>query len=121
MLPDSKMMTTTCRPGKIYLGDIHVIPGNSGSPIFLWPARPNSEVKIGGEQNLFGLLGVVSGFMQENQDLTLRASTTWEASVKSNTGISAIVPAEQLKALLDSPELQRERDEVVAGIIQNRR
>jgi hypothetical protein len=38
MLPDGPMMTTLCGAGTLYLADVHVIPGNSGSPIFIIPA-----------------------------------------------------------------------------------
>ena len=38
MLPDGPMTTTLCGSGNVYLADVHVIPGNSGSPIFIIPA-----------------------------------------------------------------------------------
>jgi hypothetical protein len=114
MLPDEPMGTTTCKFGNVYLADVHIIAGNSGSPIFIIPALPmNTGTSFGGPQNTFGLLGVVSGYMQETEDLTLRASTTWKASVYPNSGISVVVPAQQLKDLLESPELQRIRDKTV--------
>jgi hypothetical protein len=91
-----------------------VIPGNSGSPIFIIPALPlGIGVSFGGAQNTFGLLGVVSGYMQETEDLTLKASATWKGSVQANSGIAVVVPAQQLRDLLESPQLQRLRDEVV--------
>lgn len=115
MLPDGPMTTTLCGPGDVYLADIHVIPGNSGSPIFVIPALPvGGGVSIGGFQSTFGLLGVISGYMIENEDMTLTAATTLKGSVNGNSGISIVVPAEQLKALLEIPELQRLRDAVVA-------
>ena len=115
MLPDGPMTTTTCKSGDICLADIHITPGNSGSPIFVIPALGlDSGEQLGGVPSFFGLLGVVSGYMQETSNLTLRASTTWEASVHANSGVSVVVPAQQLKDLLDSPELQRLRDEMIA-------
>jgi hypothetical protein len=113
MLPDGPMSTTTCRSGNVYLADIHIIAGNSGSPIFIIPDLGlGTSVSLGG-QTTFGLLGVVSGYMYETEDLTLRAATTWKASVYANSGISVVVPAQQLKELLESSELQRIRDDVV--------
>jgi hypothetical protein len=71
MLPDGPMTTTTGKPGNVYLADVHVIPGNSGSPIFIIPALPmGSGVTLGGAPNTFGLLGVVSGYMYETEDMT---------------------------------------------------
>ncbi len=114
MLPDGPMGTTTCKSGGVYLADVHIIAGNSGSPIFIIPGLPmNTGVSFGGAHNTFGLLGVVSGYMQETENLKLKASTTWKASVYVNSGISVVVPAQQLNDLLESPELQRLRDEGV--------
>lgn len=114
MLPDGPMTTTTCKSGDIYLADVHITPGNSGSPIFIVPVLGlGAGEQFGGVPNVFGLLGVVSGYMQETSSLTLRASTTWEASVQANSGVSVVVPAQKLKDLLDSPELQRERNDLL--------
>jgi hypothetical protein len=116
MRPDGPMLTTLCESGKIYLVDAHVIPGNSGSPIFIIPGLGlGLNGSIGGIPNVFGLLGVVSGYMYETSDFTLRASTTWKGSLNANSGISVVVPAQQLKDLLDSPELQSLRDKVATG------
>jgi hypothetical protein len=125
MLPDGPMTTTMCEAGNVYLADVHITPGNSGSPIFIIPKLgPGSGVSFGGAPNVVGLLGVVSGYMQETSDLTLRASTTWSASFRANSGVSMIVPAQQLKDLLEAPELQALRDETVQqmgfGEIQRR-
>lgn len=112
MLPDGPMTTTLCGSGNVYLADVHVIPGNSGSPIFVIPALGlGAQVGLGGVPNTFGLLGVVSGYMYEHEDMTLTATTTWKGSINANSGISVVVPAQQLKDLLESPELQRLRDE----------
>jgi hypothetical protein len=111
MLPDGPMTTTLCGSGNVYLADVHVIPGNSGSPIFVIPALGlGASVGLGGVPNTFGLLGVVSGYMYENEDMTLTATTTWKGSVNANSGISVVVPAQQLKDLLESPELQHLRE-----------
>jgi hypothetical protein len=110
MLPDGPMTTTLCGPGDVYLADVHIIPGNSGSPIFIVPEL-GFLVRVPSGQNTFGLLGVVSGYMYETENMTLRASTTWKVAVNANSGISVVVPAQQLKDLLESPELQGMRDE----------
>jgi hypothetical protein len=112
MQPDGPMVTTMCKSGQVYLADVHIIPGNSGSPIFIIPALGiGGGVSLGGVPNVFGLLGVVSGYMYETSDFTLRASTTWKGSLNANSGISVVVPAQQLKDLLDGPELQHLRDQ----------
>jgi hypothetical protein len=35
MIPDEPMITTTGRPGTMYLGDVHIFGGNSGSPVMI--------------------------------------------------------------------------------------
>jgi hypothetical protein len=52
--------------------------------------------------------------MWEDDELTLHAASDYEGTIHANSGIAMVVPVEQLKALLDSPELQRERDAAVA-------
>jgi hypothetical protein len=114
MMPDGPMMSTTCKSAKVYLADVHVIPGNSGSPIFIVPGMGlGASVTISGVPSTFGLLGIVSGYMYETSDFTLRPATTWKGSLNANSGISMIVPAQQLKDLIDTEELQNLREETV--------
>ena len=103
MLPDEDIPTTLGVAGHLYLADMHVFHGNSGSPVF---------VNIGGfRQNMmtptesFLLLGVVSGFVYETSDLQLQVTSTVSGKLGSNSGIATIVPVDELKALLDGPEL----------------
>jgi hypothetical protein len=48
--------------------------------------------------------------MWEDNQLTLHAATDYETTIHANSGIAMVVPIDQLKDLLFSPELQRERD-----------
>ena len=120
MLPDGPMTTTLCGSGSVYLADVHVIPGNSGSPIFIIPALGlGGGVVLGGVPSTFGLLGVVSGYMYEHEDMTLTATTTWKGSINANSGISVVVPAQQLKDLLESPQLKQLRDAQFSPQLKN--
>jgi len=69
------------------------------------------------------LIGVVSGYYYENSDLTLTIATKTTGMVRgqlqANSGIALVVPADQVKALLDSTELQSERDTAVAAKAHN--
>jgi len=113
MMPDAPMETTTCKEGSLYLADVHIIPGNSGSPIFIWPTRPESGgITVSGDRTAFGLLGIISGYMYEDQNLTLRPSTNWSGTILGNSEIATVVPAEEIKALLLDPVLKRERDQM---------
>lgn len=119
MVPDDSMLVAIGGRAKVYLADLHIIPGNSGSPLFLAPAYTLGGLisdSQGGSP--YGLLGVVSGYMWEDDKLTLHAATDYEGTIQANSGIAVIVPVDQLKALLDSPELQRERNIVLHSVAQ---
>ncbi len=107
MIPDEPMMTTTGKPGTMYLGDVHIFGGNSGSPVMVTA----NSVGIGG----YHFLGVVSGYYYENADFDLEIATTVKGTAHANSGIAMIVPADFLKALLDIPELKAPRE---AAILQ---
>jgi hypothetical protein len=114
MVPDD-VMPGPLGLARIYLADLHIIPGNSGSPLFLAPAWTlGGQVTDSNGGIPYGLLGVVNGYMWEDDQLTLHAATDYEATIHANSGIAMIVPVEQLKALLYSTELQRERDLALA-------
>jgi hypothetical protein len=105
MMPDEDIETTLHKPGHLYLADVHAFGGNSGAPLF---------VNVGGYRNgtltaggfPFRLLGIVSGYYTEDENFKLTVTTTLEGKLKENSGISTVVPIDELKALLDSPELQ---------------
>jgi hypothetical protein len=110
MVPDD-VMDATLGKARVYLADLHVIPGNSGSPLFLAPSFTLGGIVTDSKGGVpYGLVGIVSGYMWEDDRLTLRAATDYEGTIHANSGIATIVPVDQLKDLLYSPELQLERD-----------
>ncbi len=112
MMPDEELETTLGKPGRLYLADVHVFHGNSGAPMFV-----NVGGLRGGGLTLGGfpyrLLGVVSGYFYETEDFHLQVATTLAGTANANSGISIVVPVEELKALLDSAELRQQRDAAV--------
>ena len=109
MIPDETLPTTLKKPGRLYFAEVHAFGGNSGSPMF---------VDIGGLRNGklgydFRLLGVVAGEVFESANFELHVNTSLKGDVAANSGISVVVPADELKTLLDSPVLKKQRDEVV--------
>lgn len=117
MIPDDKMTGVLCKPALVYLADVHVIPGNSGSPMFLGIRGFMGGLVTpsdGGSPYL--LLGVVSGYMYEDLALDLRPSSDFDKVVHANSGIAVVVPAEQVSDLLSSSALQRKRDEYVRSL-----
>src|SRR6266480_1802927 len=108
MIPDEKLETTLKKPGRLYLADVHVFGGNSGSPLFvILGGLRNGNMTIGTH---YMLLGIVSGFYHEDSNLKLTVATTLTGTLEQNSGIAMVVPADELKALLDTPALQAVRD-----------
>ena len=113
MMPDEQLETTLHKRGNLYLADVHVFGGNSGSPLL---------VNVGGLRNgnvfspsQYKLLGIISGFYHEDSDLTLTIATTYRGTLEQNSGIAMVVPVDAVKELLDSPTFQLMRDVVVAA------
>jgi hypothetical protein len=97
---------------KVYLADLHVFGGNSGSPAFINLSGFHRGGMIIGSDN-YRLLGVINGEVSEDQNFNLEFTTTLKGIGKGNSGVSTLVPSDELKALLDDPRLQKLRDDVV--------
>jgi hypothetical protein len=111
MLPDEDLVTTTGKMGRAYLGEVHAFHGNSGSPVFVdLGGLRGGALRVG---NDYRLLGVVSGGYGEGEQNALVLETPL-ASKPGNSGIAVIVPASELRALLDEPIAVAARDAVVA-------
>jgi hypothetical protein len=111
MVPDDTMPVPIGGQARVYLADIHIIPGNSGSPLFLAPAFTLGGFVTDAKGGIpYGVLGVVSGYMWEDDKLTLRAATDFEGTIHANSGIAMIVPINQLNDILYGTELQQIRD-----------
>ncbi len=116
MMSDEKMETTLHKPGRVYLADVHTFGGNSGAPVFVGMSGiKEGAIRLADPDRFpFRFLGVVSGYYYEDIHFKLTVATTLEGKTHANSGISIVVPADQLKALLESPELKRIRDSEVA-------
>jgi hypothetical protein len=111
MIPNGLLETTlNKKQGHIYLAEAHAFGGNSGSPIFI-DTNKFANV-IGGPS--YQLLGVISGEVLENSDLTLNVTTSLTANVGANSDVSMVVPAHELLGVLNEPKLSGERDAVIA-------
>lgn len=109
MIPDASLTTALGKPGRIYLGEVHIFGGNSGSPVFISMegTRPSGIMFDGN----YRLLGVVSGYYFEDSDFKLQIAATVSGKQRANSGISMIVPADLLRDLiLNDHELAGARD-----------
>lgn len=108
MIPDEKMDTTLRKPGHLYLADLHVFGGNSGSPLMVNLGGIRNGSLVSGYD--YHLLGIVSGYYHEDSNLKLTIATTVTGTLEQNSGIAMVVPVDELKTLLDAPALQAVRD-----------
>lgn len=111
MMPAEPIRTTLKKPGNLYLADVHVFGGNSGSPMFVNLGGFRNGGVIAG--NNYKLIGVVSGYEQEDADFNLQAATTYSGKLGVNSGVASVVPAQELDALLNCARLRSLRDSVV--------
>ena len=102
MMPDEPMETLTGKPGSLYLADVHIFGGNSGSPVL----GEGDALDLDG----FKLLGVVSGYYYEESDFSLKIATTAKGAMHANSGVAIIVPIDYLKTMLDAPDLKALRE-----------
>jgi hypothetical protein len=93
------------------LADLHAFGGNSGSPAFINLAGYHNGSLVVGEN--YRLLGVVNGEVTEDENFNLKLTNTLKGTAKANSGISTIVPADEIRTLLDDPRLQKLRDDTV--------
>ena len=111
MLPDEDMTTTAGKPGRVYLGDVHIFGGNSGSPVFVDVGSSHLGMIAGPE---YKMLGVVSGMFYEDSNFSLQVTTMVEGVQHGNSGIAMIVPAHSLSELLENPLLVTDREAGIA-------
>ena len=113
MVPDEDMETIKKKRGKVYLGDVHIFHGNSGSPVFVNVGGIHGNVLAG---DRFLLLGVISSYFYEDEDLELHIATTMTGKLRANSGIAAIVPASAVGTLVNDPRLKQMRDQELARL-----
>jgi hypothetical protein len=118
MMPDEMLSTTLQKPGQLFLADAHAFHGNSGSPLFVKLGGSRHGQVIAGENYL--LIGVISGYYPEGESFSVPAATVLTGEVHDNSGIATVVPAQELLKVLDSTELQADRDSKIAARITGR-
>lgn len=114
MLPGEKLQTTLHKEGHVILADLHAFHGNSGSPVFVNLGGFRHGSVTAGEKYI--LLGILSGYYPESAQYSVPAASVLTGEVHDNSGIAAIVPAEELMNLLNTPELQKFRERIVTSL-----
>lgn len=111
MIPDEPMVTTTGKLGTVYLADVHVFGGNSGSPVL---ASPQDDMIHAGQR---WFIGLVSGYYSETENSKMEIAVTVNAETQANSGVAMIVPADEVKKLIENnPILKSSRDAYLATL-----
>jgi hypothetical protein len=97
-------------PMKLYLADIRVFGGNSGSPAFINEGGYHNGNFIG--QDKYRLVGIVNGFISEDERFNLKLAAT-VGTADENGRVATMVPVDELSALLHGRKLQAFRDEEI--------
>jgi hypothetical protein len=87
---------------ELILAEVTTTGGNSGSPVFL---------RVGGIRDgappmagySYYLLGVMQGFFKEGIDFSLKITPLLRGSVSENSGIAAVIPADEILNILQTP------------------
>jgi hypothetical protein len=114
MMPSEKVETVLHRTGRLFVADMHTTKGNSGSPCFISIGGLRNGALSLVSQPTYMLLGLVSGYYTENSDFDLQVAAAVQGRISGNSGLTLIVPADEIKSFLDSPQLQSLRDALVA-------
>jgi hypothetical protein len=93
--------TDPTRTVDVHLADVMSFGGNSGSPVFLriGGVRDDGTVVAGYS---YPLLGVMQGFFPEGLDVAIQIAELHGVAAQ-NSGIAAVIPAEKITNILDSP------------------
>jgi hypothetical protein len=88
---------------ELILAEVTSFGGNSGSPVFLrvGGVREGAAVSIAGYS--YYLLGVMQGFFSEGAEFALEITPFIRGTVMQNSGIAAVIPAEQILHILLTP------------------
>jgi len=84
----------------VHLVDVMSFGGNSGSPVFLRIGGIRDDGTLAGYS--YRLLGVMQGFFPEGLDVTIQIAELHGVAAQ-NSGIAAVIPAEKITNILDSP------------------
>lgn len=104
-------------PEHLYLADAHAFHGNSGSPLFVNLGGYRNGTMLLGMPNIY-LVGIVNGFIPEVTNGRATGAATFEGDEGqlANSGILTFVPAQELRDLLYSSQLQGLRDSDAAAM-----
>lgn len=107
-------MQTPTGPGKAFIAELVSWPGNSGSPVFLnLTGLRDGNLSLGTN---FKFLGLLSGSFLNRIPATVPDSSQLLLGDGANIGVSFIVPAEKVRAVLESTAARRWRDSAVQSL-----
>lgn len=97
---------------EVHLADVMSFGGNSGSPVFLRVGGIREEgLAIAGYS--YYLLGIMKGYFPEGMGVAVNLAVAHGVAAE-NSGIAAVIPADKLVNILNSPRVRAFRDSQVA-------
>jgi hypothetical protein len=115
MLADEPIKTET-GPQKVFVAEMQSWPGNSGSPVFLNLAGlRNGGLGLGQNLRFFGIL--LGDFVNKVPAIVNGQEIAVGDANAANVGISLVVPAMALRAILDSPKAVALRDADIQTVL----
>lgn len=99
---------------EVHLADVMSFGGNSGSPVLLRVGgmREGAAISLSGYS--YYLLGVMQGFFPEGMSVAVEA-VHLKGEAAQNSGIAAVVPAQKIIDLLESPRGQAFQERTLAA------
>jgi hypothetical protein len=115
MMSDERIPWEPGATEDLFLADVMSFGGNSGSPVF---------IRTGGDNQAFGsiqyfLLGVMQGFYSTDSKVSVQTAEL-NGVAKENTGVAAVIPAEKISEILESPRAVSRRDTETAKLLQDK-
>lgn len=124
LIPNERIPLDRKRPditADIYLAEITSFGGNSGSPVFVRQGGVR-ETPSGSrvEGYSYYLLGVMQGFFPEASPVAVE-TTVLHGEGEQNSGIAAVVPADEILRILGSARARAWVDRAVQGELSGKR
>jgi hypothetical protein len=117
MIPDEKIALPGLPAAEGYLMEAFSFGGNSGSPVFFYPASDNTPGRLILGPRPIKIAGVMRGFFGDYEPIQLLPTQTAAQGQpgqsipvsNGNSGIAFVVPARFISEILHSPELENLR------------
>jgi hypothetical protein len=114
MMSEERIPWETGVTEDLFLADVMSFEGNSGSPVFI---RTDGDNQTLGSYQYY-LIGVMQGYYQTDSKVSVQTAKL-NGVAKENSGVAAVVPAQKILDILESPRAVSMRDIEIAQGLQD--